>query len=136
MKYEYISCAKNLATRNKVRLNSSRSSMEQETDDLFYWIMSRLEDSVGNCQPAQRFHKVIVETSKPISDDDYVLLQDGKTSKYCSRYVKGTDFLFVMDTVIGIFNSIGKTEEYSYHAEYIRHNRSSGEHSIEFLMST
>lgn len=135
MRNEYISCARNLATRNKVRLNTSRTPMEQETDDLFYWIMSRLENSVGNCQPAQRFHQIIV-TYKPNSNDDYGLLKDGEISKYCPRYVKGSDFYYVMDDVVGIFNNVGTSKEYHYHAEYIRHNRSSGEVAIEFLMST
>lgn len=46
--------AENLAERNKNRLNTERSSKEQETDELFYWIMSRLEWSVRGCAGQQK----------------------------------------------------------------------------------
>lgn len=40
---KYLLVVENLVERNKNRLNVERSPKEQETDELFYWIMSRLE---------------------------------------------------------------------------------------------
>ena len=81
---KYLIIAENLAERNKNRLNTERSPKEQETDELFYWIMSRLEWSVQGCWPAKTSHSVAVKISRWY-DDGRALLEHGKVSDYLSE---------------------------------------------------
>ena len=111
---KYLLVAKNLAERNKNRLNTERSPKEQETDELFYWIMSRLEWSVQGCWPAKTSHSVTVKISRWY-DDGRALLEHGKVSDYLSEYVKGEEFYAVMNDVANAFNEIGKSDENGYH---------------------
>ena len=117
MAYEHISYAKLLAKRNRVRLNPNRTPIEKETDSLFFWIMSRLEDSVENCHPAKSAH--IVTLSIPIlDDDDYVILKHRDLLEYRTMYVTGKDFYTVLKHVVDLFNEVGlsKIEGYYYFA--------------------
>ena len=111
---KYLLVAENLAERNKNRLNTERSPKEQETDELFYWIMSRLEWSVQGCWPAKTSHSVTVKISRWY-DDGRALLEHGKVSDYLSEYVKGEEFYAVMNDVANAFNEIGKSDEKVYH---------------------
>lgn len=111
---KYLLVAENLAERNKNRLNTERSPKEQETDELFYWIMSRLEWSVQGCWPAKTSHSVTVKISRWY-DDGRALLEHGKVSDYLSEYVKGEEFYAVMNDVANAFNEIGKSDENGYH---------------------
>ena len=111
---KYLIVAENLAERNKNRLNTERSLKEQETDELFYWIMSRLEWSVQGCWPAKTSHRVAIKISRWY-DDGRVLLEHGRVSDYLSEYVKGEEFYAVMNDVANVFNQIGKSDEKVYH---------------------
>ena len=111
---KYLLVAKNLVDRNKNRLNAERSPKEQETDQLFYWIMSRLEWSVQGCWPGKTSHSVTLEVNC-LYDDDRVLLRHGRVSEYLSEYVTGEEIYTVMKDVANIFNEIGKSEENGYH---------------------
>lgn len=111
---KYLFVAKNLAERNKNRLNTARSPKEQETDELFYWIISRLEWSVQGCYPAKTSHSVTIKTSN-CYDDGRVLIEHGRVANYLSEYVKGEEFYAVMEDVADIFNEIGKSESEGYH---------------------
>ena len=99
---KYLIIAENLAERNKNRLNTERSPKQQETDELFYWIMSRLEWSVQNCYPAKTSHSVTVKISRWY-DDGRALLEHGKVFDYLSEYVKGEEFYAVMNDVANAF---------------------------------
>lgn len=112
--YEYLFVAENLIERNKNRLNENRDPKTQEVDDLFYWIMSRLEWCVQGCWPAKQSHTVKVEKYKQY-DDGRILLKHGRVSEYLSEYIKGNEFQNVMEEVANIFNNIGKNEEKGYY---------------------
>lgn len=109
----YLLAVKNLTDRNKNRLNAERSPKEQETDELFYWIMSRLEWSIQGCWPAKTSHNVTVEEGF-VSNDNSVLLEHGRVSQYLSQYVTREEFYSVMQEVANVFNEIGKSEEAGY----------------------
>lgn len=111
---KYLFVAENLAERNKNRLNTNRSPKEQETEELFYWIISRLEWSIRGCYPARESHSVTVKISHWYNDGS-VLLEHGRVSDYLSEYVRGEEFYTVMNDVANIFNEIGKSDENGYH---------------------
>lgn len=111
---KYLIVAENLAERNKNRLNTERTPKEQETDELFYWVMSRLEWSVHGCWPPKTSHSVTIKISRWY-DDGRALLEHGKVSEYLSGYVKGEELYAVMNNVANIFNEIGKSDEKGYH---------------------
>lgn len=111
--YEYLFVAENLIERNKNRLNENRDPKTQEVDNLFYWIMSRLEWCVQGCWPAKKSHTVTVEISRTY-DNGSVLLKHGRVSEYLSEYVKENEFHDVMEEVANIFNEIGKNKEKGY----------------------
>ena len=120
----YLIAAKSLADRNKNRLNTKRSPKEQERDELFFWMLSRLEWSVQGCWPAKEIHNVTVKQGY-CCDDNRVLLTHGKVSEYLSQYVTRDEFYSVMQEVADIFNEIGKQEEngYAFYAVCFTSNR-------------
>ena len=109
----YLLVVKNLTDRNKNRLNTERSPKEQETDELFYWIMSRLEWCVQGCWPAKTSHSVKLKEGF-VSNRNFVLLEHGKVSQYLSQYVTREEFYSVMQEVANVFNEIGKNDEDGY----------------------
>ena len=111
---KYLLAAKGLADRNKNRLNTKRSPKEQERDELFFWLISRLEWSVQNCWPAKKFHNVTVKEGY-CHDKNRVLLEHGKVSQYISQYVTRDEFYSVMQEVADIFNQISKREDGENH---------------------
>ncbi|MCI8361769.1 MAG: hypothetical protein HFJ41_01200 [Clostridia bacterium] len=117
---KYLLAAKKLAERNKNRLSTNYSLKEKETDELFYWIMSRLEWHVQGCWPAKKYHDLIIYITRG-DKDEKVLLNHGRVSGYMSQYVKGEIFDDVIKDIVNIFNEIGKNEEegYSFSAKYL-----------------
>lgn len=111
---KYLFAAKNLSDRNRNRLNKDLSPEEKEKEQLFYWIMSRIEWSAQGCWPAQQSHRVRIATEH-LYEDGQILLAHGKVSEYLSEYVRGYKFCSVMQEVCNIFNEIGKSEENGYH---------------------
>ena len=109
VKKSYLLAAKKLTDMNRNRLNTKRSPKEQERDELFYWIMSRLESSVQGCWPAKTSNSVTVEEDI-VPSDNHVLLKHGRVSHYFSRYCTGEEFYSVMQEVANVFNEIGKTK--------------------------
>lgn len=110
---KYLLAAENLAERNKARLNTESSPKEKETEELFYWVISRLEWHMQGCWPAKEHHDLIIDI-KRWYNDGRVLLQHGNVSQYLSQYVIGKEFDNVMEDVVNIFNDIGKNEEKEY----------------------
>lgn len=110
---KYLLVAKNLADRNKNRLNTERSLKEQEKDELFYWIIGRLEFSVQGCSPGKASHHITVK-QVPFYDSNRVLLEHGRVSQYLSQYVTREEFYSVMQEVAETFNEIGKQEKDGY----------------------
>ena len=124
---DYLLVAKVLTDRNKNRLKKERSPKEMETDDLFFWIMSRLEWSIEGCLPAKVSHSVTVDEPFSASSSS-VILEHGRMADYISQYVSREEFYSVMQEVVNIFNELGKNEEigYDFHAVcLIREGRSS-----------
>lgn len=112
VKEKYLLVAENLAERNKNRLNTARSPKEQATDELFYWIISRLEWSMIGCYPARISHSVTIKSNWY---DGRVLLEQGRVANYLLDYVKGEEIYAVMEDVANVFNEIGKSESNGYH---------------------
>lgn len=111
---KYLLAVESLTQRNKNRLNPKRSLKEQEKDELFYWIISRLEWSMQGCWPAKTSHSVTIRVSQWY-DDGKVLLEHGSVSYYLSEYIKSEEFYTIMEEVANSFNKIGKSEEKGYH---------------------
>lgn len=134
---KYLFVAENLVERNKNRLNTERSPKEQEVDELFYWIMSRLEWSMQGCCPAKKSHSVTVITSHWYADGS-VLLEHGVVDNYLSKYVNGKEFYAVMKDVANIFNEIGKskTNEYHFYAICILPKNVTGTAELSVFMTT
>lgn len=109
----YLLVAKSLVDRNENRLNTELSPREHEIDDLFFWLISRLEWSIRGCWPAQKSHIVKV-TEDYCYDDNRVLLKHGRVSDYLSTYVSRNEFYYVMQEVADIFNKINEQLESDY----------------------
>ena len=109
---KYLLASKSLAERNKNRLNTELNPKEKEREELFFWILSRLEWSIQGCWPAKNFHSVTVEGY--FRDRKYVVLKHGTISQYVSQYVTRNEFLSVIQDVVDIFNKIGNQEEDEY----------------------
>ena len=75
----YLLVAKSLVDRNENRLNTEISPREHEIDDLFFWLISRLEWSIRGCWPAQKSHIVKV-TEDFCCDNNRVLLKHGRNN--------------------------------------------------------
>lgn len=134
VKEHYLLSAKNLNSINRIRIDSSRSLIEEETDDLFFWIMSRLEESIISCTPARNHHNITV--SVDYWEDDYPILKCGQKS-YCPMHVKGNTFYDVMQNVVNIFNDIGKSKSHGYYFNAIyTHINFKSDAKIVLLMST
>lgn len=110
----YLFAAKNLADRNKNRLDKERDPIEKEKEGLFYWIMSRLEWCVEGCWPAKESHSVTVKEGFCYANSNRVLLEHGRVSEYLSKDVTREEFYSVMEQVAEIFNEIGEQVE-GYH---------------------
>lgn len=123
----FVSAAKNLARRNRNRLNLKRSPKQKETEELFYWLLSKLEWEVQRCWPALGHHFVKIQEPYP-SDSERVLLKFGRIDSYQSQYVTREEFYEVMQDVVLIFNEIGFDDKgkYDFWAAYDNtHNGSS-----------
>lgn len=118
---KYLLAVENLAERNKARLNTKGSPKEKETEELFYWVISRLEWHMQGCWPAKTHHDLIIDIRRGWYNDGSILLKHGNVSEYLSQYVIGKEFDKVMENVVNIFNEIGKNEEKGYHfsAKYL-----------------
>ena len=116
---KYLLVAKNLADRNMKRLDTTRSEKEQERDELFYWVMSRVEWSIQGCWPAKASHSVTIE-EMPLeyTFEQRVLLAHGNVSQYLSQYVNREEFYSIMQEVAEIISKMGNMEKdgYSYYA--------------------
>lgn len=113
VKEKYLLQAEILAERNKNRLDTNRSPKEKETEELFYWIISRLEWSVQGCWPGQRGHTITVQ-AYIYNPDGGVLVEHGRVSKYLSQYVNNEEFFTVLNDIANIFNEIGKSKSKEY----------------------
>lgn len=122
----FVSATKNLARRNRNRLNLKRSPKQKETEELFYWVLSKLEWKVQRCWPAQSHHSIKVQEPYP-SDSKRVLLKFGRIDSYQSQYVTREEFYEVMQEVVNIFNEIGSDNKgnYNFWATYNTYNGSS-----------
>ncbi len=100
----YLLVANNLVDRAKNRLNTKRDPKQQETDQLFYWILSRLEWKMEGYFPAKN------SISVTIREEGYcgnaILLKHGNVANYASTYVNGEEFYSVMKEVAEIFNEM------------------------------
>lgn len=112
VKEKYLLRAESLAKRNKNRLNENHTPKEKETDELFYWIMTRLEWELQGSSTQTSYSITIKEDY--LYSYGRVLLEHGRVSEYLSEYVKKEEFYAVMEDVANIFNQIGKSEEKGY----------------------
>jgi len=109
--HKYSMAAKQLANRNQRRLNPSIDPIEKETDELFYWIMSLLENSVQSYRKAKPFHSVTVNEGIAFKDDE-VCLKDEKGNIYMSKYVRTKqEFYDIMKNIAETFEEMGETLE-------------------------
>lgn len=113
VKEKYLLRAESLAKRNKNRLNENYTPKEKETDELFYWIMTRLEWGLEGSYPPQTSYSITIKEIY-LDSNGRVLLEHGRVSEYLSEYVKKEEFYAVMEDVANIFNQIGKSEEKGY----------------------
>ena len=121
----FVSAAKNLARRNRNRLNLKRSPKQKETEKLFYWVLSKLEWDIQECWPLRHCFIKIQEAYLP--DSERILLKFGMTDLYQSQYVTREEFYEVMQEVVYILNEIGFDDKgtYKFSAVYNNQNSSS-----------
>ena len=104
--HKYLMAAKQLANRNKRRLDAKINPVEKETEELFFWILHLLEESVQNCQTPKPFHTVTVK-EYPYVDKENVALKNEGISVYISKYViTKQEFYAVMKDVASIFEKM------------------------------
>ncbi|MDO4283098.1 MAG: hypothetical protein Q4D02_05605 [Clostridia bacterium] len=113
---KYLFAAQNLVDRNKNRLDTKQNPKEKEVDELFYWVLSRLEWSMQNCFPARESHSITIKAGIHY-DDGRILLEHGRVAEYLSQYVKGEAFYEVVQEVCNAFNEIGKSGKNRYYFE-------------------
>lgn len=111
---KYLLVAKNLADRNKNRLDTERSPKEQEKDKLFYWLISRLESSMEGHRPPKTYYSVTVKETSCYGVDA-VQLKHGIVSNYLSEYVSRNEFYTVVEEVVKAFNEMGELQKIGYY---------------------
>ena len=57
-----------VAERSRERLDSSKSVLEQEVDNFFFWVMEQCLKTISNVEPPREAHHI--ELSKEYNEDD------------------------------------------------------------------
>lgn len=105
MKTDYLVAAINLHERAKRRLKCSENPMQQEIEDLFYWILRQLEWTL-NMKKDFSPKEIVLSLEKRYSKGKEVTLCHEAVEEYSSRYVQKEEFYTVMEKVAEIFNGM------------------------------
>jgi len=110
--HKYLMAAKQLVNKNQRRLDPKINPIEKEIEELFFWILHLLEDSVQNSWPPKPFHSVTVN-EYPYVEKNKVALKNETVSVYISKYVTTKqEFYEVMKNVAEIFEKMEDKVEY------------------------
>ena len=118
IKLNYLLAAKDLLDRSENRLNTERAPEEKETEEMFYWVLDKLERSIRfSLQAEARRHSVAITIPS-----NRIILKDGIFGEgYIPKYVCARDdFLAVVQNVVDIFNEVGSVLDNRFSAELLK----------------
>lgn len=132
MNEKYLSAVENVAMRNIARLrkeeipkpkfvnikNEGLGPTGMEKEEIFYWLLSRLDWTAKNCWPAQEYHSITVKEDFEVLGTALrsKILRHGSVSKYHIKFISVALLVCVMMDIADIFNEIGKRDGYYFWA--------------------
>ncbi len=115
IKLNYLIAVKNLLDRNKNRLDMQRDKKTKETEEMFYWLLSRMEAGI------QGQYSPVYTVDITISAERVRRREDSTGAVYVPQYIYSrSDFYEVIQNVVNICNEVGGFLDNKFSAKFIK----------------
>ena len=115
IKLDYLFAVKNLLDRSRSRMYIQKDKKENETEELFYWLLGRMEAGMQG----QRSPAYTVDIT--ISPKRVRLKEESTGAVYVPRYIYTRSELHeIIQNVVNICNEVGGFLENKFSAKFIK----------------
>lgn len=115
VKLNYLFAVKNLLDRNRNRLDMQKDKKEKETEEMFYWLLSRMEAGIqGQYSPSYT-------VDVTISPKRIRLKEESTGAVYVPQYICGRAEIYeIIQNVVNICNEVGGFLDKKFSAKFIK----------------